>query len=153
MVSFCATIFEWGSILCHVGSYNHWNSKTLRQAWSEMRRRQAEVIWLNSSQLMCTWEMFYLFFSVDGVVNLVYHCVKYISKMIFYPSCKVWLALPHHRIKEREGSTHPLTLNIISRQFVLHNLTPSVKKRVAGGEERHGESGLLCSWHHFYTEK
>lgn len=53
--------------------------------------------------------------------------------------------------KERDGElyTPPHSVNIISRQFVLHNLTPSVKKCGARGEERREESGLLCSWCHF----
>lgn len=41
-------------------------------------------------------------------------------------------------------------MNIISRQFVLHNLTPSVKKCGAGGEERRAESGVLCATFFFF---
>lgn len=60
------------------------------------------------------------------MVNVVYHCAKYISKIgFFFP-----LTL----------ASSPLTaVKMIFRQFVLHNLTPSVEKCRAGKKKGHEE--------------
>lgn len=60
--------------------------KTLTQAQSKIGRRQSEALGRLSLR-GCSGEKRFLL--QDGVVNVVYHCVKYISKIIFTPSCKV----------------------------------------------------------------
>lgn len=60
--------------------------KNTHAAQSKISQRQSEAFGQQSLR-GCSGEM--LFLLQDGVVNVVYHCVKYILKIISTPSYKV----------------------------------------------------------------
>lgn len=118
-----------------------------------MRRRRAEVMWptLISAHVLMG-DFFFLYSRWCGKFSLSLCQIHFQDDFLAQLKSVTCFPITGHwkeRERERELYTPPHSVNIITRQFVLHNLTPSVKKCAARGEERREKSGLMCSLCHF----
>lgn len=90
---FPLSLFLNQEVYCIISAHSHYQFiwKTLTQARIKMKGGDVQRLHgpalISAHWLVGSLSSFFFFlfvsFAVDGVVNLVYHCVKYISKMIF----------------------------------------------------------------------